>query len=72
VRREPSGPARIAELRPGSSAAQSLREGDLVLEIAGKPPGDPEALRDLDKVPVVVERDGKRLEVEVAQVVIVQ
>jgi hypothetical protein len=72
VRREPSGSARIAELRPGSSAAQSLREGDLVLEIAGKPPGDPEALRDLDKVPVVVERDGKRLEVEVAQVVIVQ
>jgi hypothetical protein len=49
-----------------------LREGDVVLEIAGKPPGDPEALRDLDKVPVVVERDGKRLEVEVAQVVIVQ
>jgi hypothetical protein len=72
VRKEPRGPARIAGLRPGSAAAQTLREGDVVLEIAGKPPGDPEALRDLDRVPVVVERDGKRLEVEVAQVVIVQ
>jgi hypothetical protein len=28
-------------------------------------------LRNLEKVPVVVERDGKRLEVEVAQVVLV-
>jgi len=71
LRKEPSGTARIAELQPGSGAASVLREGDVVVAVAGKPPGDPEALRNLDKVPVVVERDGKRIEVEVPQIVLV-
>jgi hypothetical protein len=71
LRKDPSGTARIAELRPGSKAASVLREGDVVVSVAGKPPGDPEALRNLDKVPVVIERDGKRFEIEVGQVVLV-
>ena len=49
-----------------------VKEGDVVFEIAGKPPGDDEAFRKIDQVPMVVERDGKRLEVEVAQVVLVE
>jgi len=72
MRKDPSGPPRIGELQPGSPAAQKLKEGDVVLEIAGKPPGDPEVLRKLYKVPMVIERDGKRLEIEVPEVVLVE
>jgi len=72
MRKEPGGPPRIAELQPGSPAAEQLKEGDLVLEIAGRPPGDPDAIRKLDEVPMVVERDGKRLEIAIAQVVLVE
>ena len=72
MRKDPAGPPRIGELQPGSPAAQKLKEGDVVLEIAGKPPGDTDVLRKLDKVPLVVERDGTRLEIEVAQVVLVE
>jgi hypothetical protein len=72
LRKEAAGPPRIAELQPGSPAAHKLKEGDVVLEIAGKPPGDNEALRKLDKVPMVVSREGKRLELEVAQVILVE
>jgi regulator of sigma E protease len=72
----PWSPAQLGEVKPGGAADRSgLREGDLVLAVAGQPVGDGQQLRDLIRRQVrdgkavtaswEVERDGRRLALQV-------
>ncbi|MDB5752323.1 MAG: putative rane protein [Ramlibacter sp.] len=68
----PWSPAQMGEVKPGGAAERSgLRQGDLVVRIAGKPVGDGQQLRDLIRAQVAggkavsasweIERGGSRL-----------
>jgi S1-C subfamily serine protease len=68
---------RIAELGPGSPAAESgLREGDIVSKIGGVKISTAEDVIDAsffltagDRVPIVIERDGQEMSIDVRPVV---
>ncbi|RYY94471.1 MAG: RIP metalloprotease RseP, partial [Comamonadaceae bacterium] len=72
----PWSPPRLGEVRPGGAADRAgLREGDLVLAVAGTPVGDGQRLRDLIRAQVSdgkavaaawdIEREGRRLALQV-------